>query len=328
MERRWSSAIDAMGALRHSPVARFVLIGALLFAGERAWRRLLPERETITLSAADVAQLRVQWTAQHDGEAPSADDERRMIERAVDEEILAREALRLDIDRGDRLVRDRLAKLGAFLALSPGATAEALEGEARSLGLERDDPVIRRYLVHLMEIGLAGPARPPSEEEVRARYARLAAKFEAQPRLRFSQIYLGRDAHRGALPDDARRLLDELRAAGAGPEAAKTHGDPFAAGAQIGPASAADLERLFGADFAAAVEAAPSREWWGPVSSSYGLHLVWIEARFAARGAELEEMRNQIAWELIRENQDRRREERLRDLRARYRVVVEDASTS
>jgi hypothetical protein len=283
-----------------------MLGGVLLFAADRWWHGASgaggETRESISLTAADVARLRRQWTAEH-GAAPDAAEERSMIERAVDERLLEREALRLGIDRGDRLVRDRLVKLANFLSPGAHASEDVAEREARSLGLEREDPVIRRYLVHLMEIALAGPPLPPSDAEVRARYERMAPDLAVPDRLRLTHIYLGRDRHGGSPAADAEQLLAELRQRGAGPEVAAGLGDPFAVGPQIGPASAAELSRLFGPAFAAAVAELPGGRWCGPVPSAYGLHLVWIDERLAARKPDFEGVRNRLVWQLVRERQ-------------------------
>ena len=212
--------------------------------------------------------------------------------------------------------------MGRFLGLADDAQEIALEREARELDLGREDPVIRRYLAHLMEIALAGAPVPPSEAQVRQRYDRLATGLAPPTRVRLSQVYLGRDARGDSRRAEAEHILAQLRAGGVAPDAAAARGDPFATGTRFGPASATEVARVFGPEFAAAVEAAPTGQWYGPLPSSYGLHLVWVHERLPSRAPDFEVLRNRIVWDLIREQQAQRRRDGLADLRRRYGVEV------
>ena len=63
--------------------------------------------------------------------------------------------------------------------------------------------------------------------------------------------------------------------------------------------------------------------WQGPIVSSYGLHLVFVEESQAARAPSLDEVRDYA----VREWQDAQREKQAeafyRELRARYEVEIE-----
>jgi len=67
----------------------------------------------------------------------------------------------------------------------------------------------------------------------------------------------------------------------------------------------------------------PAGAWVGPVGSSYGLHLVWIDERMPARLPSLAEVHRQVLLRALRERGAERAEERMRLLRARYDVEVE-----
>jgi len=69
----------------------------------------------------------------------------------------------------------------------------------------------------------------------------------------------------------------------------------------------------------------PEDSWEGPVPSSYGLHLVRIDARKAAAPPQLAEVRVLVQREWENERRIRARDERLQALRERYEVVVEEA---
>ena len=101
------------------PLLQFLVAGVLLFA---AYRMLHPEafRERpsvnrIELTADDLRQLEVGWTAQW-RRPPTSEEMHGLVEGRVREEILYREALALGLDRGDTIVKRRLAQKMEFLA--------------------------------------------------------------------------------------------------------------------------------------------------------------------------------------------------------------------
>jgi hypothetical protein len=95
---------------------------------------------------------------------------------------------------------------------------------------------------------------------------------------------------------------------------------------RVSPASAAQLGQILGAGFAAALSGLPLRVWSGPVPSSYGLHLVWIDERQPAAALPLAAVRNQVLHALLRARGEQRLRDNLRVLRAHYDVRIEPAA--
>jgi peptidyl-prolyl cis-trans isomerase C len=312
--------------LLRAPLLHFLLIGGVLL-GLRAWwapqeRAGVGGRPRIILAAADLARLREVWVEAHDT-PPGPAEEQTMVRDAIDEEILYREGLARGFDRQDDAVRERLVRLAGFVSEDAVGGRDALERAARQLGLQRSDLVIRRHLVEMMRLALGwlGPDDLPSEADLEAWLARHAEQFRMPPRVRLTHVYLSEDARGTAVASDAAVLLGELRRTGAGPEAAAGRGDVFIRGTEI-DASVAELARAFGAGFAAAVEGAPVGAWVGPVRSSYGLHLVWVQDRVAAGMPPLASVRTRVLHGWLRERSDERAREAMEALRARYDVVV------
>jgi hypothetical protein len=164
-------------------------------------------------------------------------------------------------------------------------------------------------------IAAAGGAEP-DDAAVAAYVAAHATRYETPSRVRLWQVFAGRSAAQ------ADQLLASLQAAGTPPEEAVTRGEPFPLGGHFGPASEAQLARLFGAAFGRAAFALPAGVWSGPVASTHGFHLVWVAGREEAAAPALGEVRGR-AREALRAA---RRPERLREviaaLRRRYDVRV------
>jgi PPIC-type PPIASE domain len=304
-----------------SPLVHFLALGGALLAIRMWWS---PEgtRETrpqVVIAAADLARLRAAWNEEH-GTPPTAAAERRLVDAAIEEEVLYREAIARGFDRQDDAVRERLVRLGGFVGEE--GSRDALEKEARRLGLERADLVIRRHLVEMMRLAAArlGPDEMPTQAELETYLAEHAADFAEPPRVRLTHVYVSEDAHGAAASTIASSLLDALR--GAGRAAAAGRGDAFIHGAEI-DASPDDIARLFGAGFAAALADVATGRWEGPLRSTYGLHLVWVDARTPARTPELARVRGRVLHRWLSEKREARARATIAALRGRYAVVVE-----
>ncbi len=106
-----------------------MLIGALLFA-VTALREKHSEHAEIRITAGEVAQLAAFWETQAQRK-PTAEELQGLIEERIDEEVLAREAVRLGLDRDDVIVRRRLAQKMAFVSDDLAVVAEPAEAELR-----------------------------------------------------------------------------------------------------------------------------------------------------------------------------------------------------
>jgi len=312
-----------MARVLRAPLLHFLLIGGALL-GLRTW--WWPEgsgesRPRIVIGPADLARLREGWAEEH-GAPPGRAAEHALVRDAIDEEILYREALARGFDRQDGTVRERLVRLGGFVGEETG-DRNSLERAARRLGLERSDLVIRRHLVEMMRLaaGWVGPDDLPSEADLEVYRAAHAAELAPPTRVRMTQVYLSADAHGARLAADASALLDDLRRSGRAPADAARRGDAFIRGAQF-DGSRTDLERAFGPGFAAALDGQPLRTWVGPLTSSYGLHLVWIDEREPAPTPSFASVRGRLLQRWLQERSERRREETMQALRARYDVEV------
>lgn len=308
-----------MSRLLRAPLLHFLAIGGALLAVRTWWVPEETSRPRIVIATADVERLRQVWKEEHGG-PPGAAAEEALIRDAIDEEVLYREALARGLDRRDDAVRERLVRLGGFVGEEAGGSRDALEREARRLGLERSDLVVRRHLVEMMRLASAwiGPEDTPSEADLEAYLGEHAAEFAQPARLRLTHVYLSEETRGAAAATDALALLDDLRAT---PGTAAGRGDAFIGGAEVN-ASRMELGRIFGPGFAEAVEAAPLRAWVGPVRSSYGLHLVRVHERQAARPAALDEVRGRVLHRLLRERRETREWAAMEEMRTGYVIEV------
>jgi hypothetical protein len=193
--------------------------------------------------------------------------------------------------------------------------------EARRLGLDSDDAVIRQRLRLKMELmnDLEVDQLSPDDAELAAFLAANSARFAVDPQLAFEQVLLSPERRGDALEADAAKLLGELRSGSIDPA---TAGDSTLLPPSLPLTQLTLVGREFGDDFAAAIAALPQGEWSGPVKSGYGLHLVRIIERQPSRTPTLDEAREAVIreWKAVKREDFRR--ERLAELARQYDIVI------
>ena len=234
----------------------------------------------------------------------------------VDEERVARLAATFQRTWLRPPTRDELDGLvGEFV------DEEILYREGLALGLDRDDPVIRRRLRQKMEYlhtDLAAQEKA-SNAELSAFLLANQERFEEPARLSFRHVFVDPNADSPTAWRRANELLGKLQA---GKSDALTAGDSTLLPERMEKASERDVGSVFGAEFAGNVFALTGGDWSGPVASSYGLHLVRIGERVAARVLVLEETRREVERDYETARRAEANQRFLRKLRERYEVEI------
>lgn len=213
------------------------------------------------------------------------------------------------------------AEAGGRVDLEAGIAAfaeeEAMLHEARRLGLDTSDLIVRRRLLQKMAFVVEDRVSvpEPDDTDLRAFLDRHAARYAEPPRTTVSHRFFSR-ARRGA------RAEADARAAITTPTAT---GDDFMAGARFVDATPADLARRFGDDAAATLATLPVSPdtWQGPVSSAFGWHTVRITARTSAGSPAFEAVRPRLRADWMANRREAAVAEVRRALAARHRIIVE-----
>jgi len=82
---------------------------------------------------------------------------------------------------------------------------------------------------------------------------------------------------------------------------------------------------VFGAGPAAELMRSPVRTWSGPLTSPYGVHLVWSETREPAESPPFESVRGRVLERWREERRAERLAQLIRDLKARSLLNVDSA---
>jgi hypothetical protein len=199
---------------------------------------------------------------------------------------------------------------------------EILYREARALGLDRDDAIVRRRLAQKLDFLSEdiGEVDPPDEAALQAYYGAHADQYRTPARVTFVHVFFaGADAE-----SRATAALRGLLAAGNDADAWRSAGDPFMLRREYAQRPLAEVDDSFAGGFAAALAAAPLGTWTGPVASGYGLHLVRVDARLEPELPPLADVRDAVAADWAAAQRQQRNAAHYARLRARYRVVIDD----
>jgi hypothetical protein len=116
-------------AILREPLTQFLLVGLVLFAVVSLARDL--RRPVVRIDEAELNQIVAYWEAQAQ-RPPTRDELNAMLRERIDEELLAREAVRLGLDRDDLIIRRRLAQKMAFASEDLEPVPEPREADLRA----------------------------------------------------------------------------------------------------------------------------------------------------------------------------------------------------
>jgi PPIC-type PPIASE domain len=273
------------------PLLHFLIAGGVLFSAY-AWLNPSPPAAKapaeIRVGPGEVKWLTETWSRQWRRE-PTPAELRDLVRNLVNEELLAREAKRLGLDENDTIVRRRLAQKLEFL----------LQDTAR---LEE-----------------------PTEDDLRRFYEARTDLFRSAARLTFTQIHFSTQRRKDAAAD-ARAMLARLASSSTGGN--EGLGDRLLVDGDLQDVDERTIAASFGPAFARAVSALPPGAWHGPIESGYGWHLVRLDRVEHAGRRPFEEVRVALV-ERWREQLQRERHERyLESLSTRYALVVDESVQS
>ena len=190
--------------------------------------------------------------------------------------------------------------------------------EALAMGLERDDPVVRRRMSQKIQFILdSGAPAAPTDAELQRWLDDHADKYRIEPSYALQQVYFD-PARRGEKAESD--VATALRALAGG---RAVTGDSTMLPERL-DGSATEVARTFGDEFESALRTIPVGSWQGPVESGFGLHLVRLEKREDGRVARLADVRDTVERDLLHAKAQAANDAYYESLRSKYAVRVED----
>lgn len=204
---------------------------------------------------------------------------------------------------------------------------EAMTREARAMGLDSVDYVIRQRLVQKMLFlidGASGAQPRPTDAELQAYYKANAEVYRRAESLSFTHVFVDNEvSHPGGGEKEAERLKVQLNARHAAFNDAPQYGDRFPFLLNYVGRSPDFIANQFGQGFADALaKLTPSDQWQGPLKSDYGWHLVLLASREKPVLPPFEEVRKQVENDYANEKTAEFRKAAIDDLLKHYKVKL------
>lgn len=272
-----------LGKIFREPLVHFLFLGLLLFVLYAAVApRQDDSEERVVISQALVNEIAQAFQATWQ-RPPTAQELQGLVDSRVREELVYREGVELGLDRDDPVIRRRVAQKLEVLA------------EESAVQQAPDDAQLEDYL-----------------QQNKERYAQPAV-------VAFSQVLFDPGRHGPQLEADMRAGLAQLEA-GASPDQV---GDRTQLPGVVSATPVDLLARDFGDEFAQALPGLAVGQWTGPVPSGFGAHLVLVNSMTPGRPSTLAEVRKAVERDWENEQRQQAKQAYYEQLHKKYQVVID-----
>ena len=206
---------------------------------------------------------------------------------------------------------------------------EAMAREARRLGLDVNDYVIKRRLVQKLDYvarGFVDSVIEVSEQDIKDYFEENKSDFAIQPRITFTHVFYSAERNGD---DQAKQLaeaaLEDIRKVNAGFEDAARYGERFLYGLNFIDRTKTLIRSQFGqamTDFLFSLSPS-ARTWNGPIKSEHGHHVVLVTNVEPGRDPNLEEVRAQVEQQARRALGESRAREAAQEVVNAYEVHIQ-----
>ena len=274
-------------ALVREPLLHFLVAGLALFAVYRGLHPSSPQQgdaKRIVITGDDLRQLQIAWRAQWQ-RFPTADELRGLLDGRIREEILYREALALGLERGDTIVKRRLAQKMEFLAEDVSALWD------------------------------------PPIGELKAWFEKNQEHFASPTLISFHHLYFSPDRRGSRARNDAFGALQKLATGSNDAEGLKGLADPFMFQDYYGERSSDQVASIFGTEFAKSLLSLKLGSWQGPIQSGLGWHLVLIDLIVPGQVPRFDEIAPEVKAQWSDQQRGQLRTRMFNLMKARYEIV-------
>lgn len=257
-----------MQKLWKEPLFHFLLIGGGLFL---LYGFINPSEEqldnnVIQIDDSDVERL-VKAYQQNWNMPPDSASLKKLLEEEVKAEVFYREALRMQLDHNDEIIRRRLKQKYEFLVKD------------------------------------LADSQQPNADELKRFYEEHPEFYQAPDKLSFTQIYFNPDKRSQPLKD-AQNTFDQVLKLPIDQVDVKKTGDPFHLQSYFADRDYNDVRQLLGQDFSKAIFDQAKEGWLPPLESGYGIHLVYVSGIQKAHRQPFEMVKERVLedWKLKQQN--------------------------
>ncbi len=271
------------------PIVYFFVLGCVVF-GLHSFLNHDTQDESaasfrVQVTSADIEWLRSSWKARMLRQ-PTPQELQGLIDNYIRDEIISREALTLGLDEGDRVIKNRLVQKLLFVFEDLAETVE------------------------------------PTDDELKEYMQAHGEKYKEPATISFSQVYLHPERHADVWKE-AEGLLHRLQENTLMGEEAASLGDASMLNVSYDRVSSDRVADILGKEFAEELFQQEERRWQGPIASTFGLHLVFIDKRSAEQYPEYKQIRDALKYDFMYERKRTVIDKAYEAAKSRYTILVE-----
>ena len=253
----------------------FFIVGLLIYFLDVALNSDENDKD-IYISDQEITSLITAWKSQV-GRNPTDEEIVKIINNLVEEEILYREALSLGLDKEDRIIKRRLAQKITFLK------QETLPEN-------------------------------PNQETLEQFYNEHKERYFTKPSYSFTHLFFAQDT------DSEGRSIQALQDLLA--DKTPIDSDPYFLGKNFTDKTIEEIARNFGNDFIVAFDHLESNQWSGPFESSFGHHLVLLRDYKDGFYPSFNEIKDQVLNDYFTQIKENAVEQYINDVKSEYRIII------
>ena len=265
------------------PLIHFLLLGLGLFILYGIVSKNQVDEDTIIIDDFDVNNIIASWEMQWK-RLPTDQELKSLILQNIKQEIFYQEALKINLDHNDEIIKRRLSQKMQFLS-----------NDIASL-------------------------KQPDAEDLKQYYKDHIDKYKSPYSYSLYQIIFSPD-YREDPKADAIKTLAELGKVN--PDKAKSSGDRMPFPFYYQNMDENELNRELGLNFSNSLRRIDSNKWNGPVKSGFGYHLVYITDKKEPSPIDFEIIRNEVERDYEYDQQKLLEEEIYEEYRKNYHIQYE-----
>lgn len=265
------------------PFLHFIIIGAALFLVYGLVNDKTNSKNTIIINDFDVSSIISKWEMQWK-RAPTEKELQSLINQNIKQEIFYQEALKMNLDHNDEIIKRRLAQKMQFLSNDIAAMIE------------------------------------PSEKELKEYYKQHSNKYVESANYTLYQITFSPDKRKDnykaaleALNQNPKASFDEMR----------DKGDILPFNYYFEHVNANELGLQLGSKFSEALAKQEINKWVGPVQSGFGYHLIYITNKETPKLPPLEKVKKAVIRDYEYDYQKEIDESIYKEFKKRYTIEVD-----
>lgn len=272
-----------MKKLLKEPLTHFLLFGLALFALYGIVNKENDDANTIVIDDYDMKNIIASWEMQWK-RLPTDEELKSLIQQNIKQEIFYQEALKMNLDHNDEIIKRRLAQKMQFLSNDLATITE------------------------------------PSEEDLKDFYEKNTENYFSPYSYSFYQIIFSPDQRKDP-KKDALGVKHKIKTND--PKQIQNQGDTMPFPYFFKDTDAIELQRQLGNNFSKELENLPTDQWLGPIKSGFGYHLVYITDKILPQKPEFEAIRNELVRDLEYSNQQKLDQLIFEELKKRYEIEYE-----